>query len=104
MLKVSRITKLSTFTVYKMLNNIESIDMVSPLSYSVNAAKGDVYLYFANFSVNERHNRSSHQRCSGKKGVLRNFAKFTGKHLCQSLFFNKVASGLQFPPTLLSLN
>ena len=22
---------------------------------------------------------------------LRNFAKFTGKHLCQSLFFNKVA-------------
>ena len=25
------------------------------------------------------------------KGVLRNFAKLTGKHLCQSLFFNKVA-------------
>ena len=24
-----------------------------------------------------------------KKGVLKNFAKFTGKHLCQSLFFNK---------------
>ena len=40
---------------------------------------------------------SSHQRCSMKKGVLRNFAKFTGKHLCQSLFFNKVAGwGLQF--------
>ena len=26
-----------------------------------------------------------------KKGVLRNFPKFTGKHLCQSLFFDKVA-------------
>ena len=26
-----------------------------------------------------------------KKGVLGNFAKFTGKHLCQSLLFNKVA-------------
>ena len=26
-----------------------------------------------------------------KKGTLKNFAKFTGKHLCQSLFFNKVA-------------
>ena len=26
-----------------------------------------------------------------KKGVLRNFAKFTGKDLCQGLFFNKVA-------------
>ena len=31
-------------------------------------------------------NRSSHQRCSVKKSVLRNFAKFTGKHLCQSLW------------------
>ena len=28
---------------------------------------------------------------SMKKGVLENFAKFAGKHLCQSLFFNKVA-------------
>ena len=26
-----------------------------------------------------------------EKGVLRNFAKFTRKHLCQRLFFNKVA-------------
>ena len=39
--------------------------------------------------------RSSHQRCSMKKDVLRNFTKFTGKHLCQSLFFNKVAGLLQ---------
>ena len=31
-----------------------------------------------------------------KKGVLRNFAKFTGKHLCRSLFLIKLqASGLQ---------
>ena len=35
--------------------------------------------------------KSSHQRCSAKKGVLKNFTKFTGKHLRQSLFFNKVA-------------
>ena len=34
--------------------------------------------------------RNSHQRCSMKKSVLRNFTKFAGKHLCQSLFFNKV--------------
>ena len=26
-----------------------------------------------------------------KKGVLKNFSKFTGKHMCQGLFFNKVA-------------
>ena len=35
--------------------------------------------------------RSSHRRCSIKIDVLKNFANFTGKHLCQSLFFNKVA-------------
>ena len=35
--------------------------------------------------------KSSHHRCSIKKGVLRNFTKFTGKHLRPSLFFNKVA-------------
>ena len=33
------------------------------------------------------------------KGVLRNFTKFTGKHLCQSLFFNNVA-GLRSPTLL----
>ena len=26
-----------------------------------------------------------------KKGVLKNVTKFTGKHLCQSLYFNEVA-------------
>ena len=34
-----------------------------------------------------------------KKDVLRNFTAFKGKHLCQSLFFNK-AAGLR-PATLL---
>ena len=41
---------------------------------------------------------NSHQRCSLKKDVLKNFAKFTGKHLCQSLFLKKV-EGLK--PTIL---
>ena len=30
-----------------------------------------------------------------KKDALKNFAKFKGKHLCQSLFFNKVADLLK---------
>ena len=30
---------------------------------------------------------------SCQKGVIRNYAKFTGKHLCQSFFF--MALGLQ---------
>ena len=38
--------------------------------------------------------QKQHLRCSVRKGVLRNFAKFTGKHLCQS--FNKVAEACNF--------
>ena len=34
--------------------------------------------------------RSSRPEVFCKKGVLRKLAKFLGKHLCQSLFFNKV--------------
>ena len=41
------------------------------------------------------HCRSSHRKCSLKKGVLKTFAKFTGKHLCQSLFFNFLKSLLK---------
>ena len=42
-------------------------------------------------SINRKRTRSSHRRCSVRKGVLRNFTKFTGKRLCQCLFFSKVA-------------
>ena len=37
------------------------------------------------------NNRSSPPEVFYKKGVVKNFAKFKGKHLCQSLFLNKVA-------------
>ena len=46
-----------------------------------------VHSNFIKFSIAFR---SNHQRCSIRKGV-RNFTKFTVKHLCQSLFLNKVA-------------
>ena len=35
--------------------------------------------------------RSSRPDVFCDKGALRNFTKFTGRHLCQSIFFNKVA-------------
>ena len=38
--------------------------------------------------------RSSYRRCSMKKGGLKNFARFTGKHLRQNRFDNKI-SGLR---------
>ena len=44
--------------------------------------------------------RSSRAEVFCKKGIFRNFAKVIGKHLCQSLFFNKF-SGWLTPATLL---
>ena len=59
----------------------------------------NLFSLFLIFYLHMYSTRSSHRRCSVKKGVLRNLTKFTGKHLHQSLFFNKVA-GLR-PPTWL---
>ena len=50
-------------------------------------------------SKKQSKNRSSRPVVFYKKGVLRNFTKFTRRQLCQSPFFNKVA-GLR-PATLL---
>ena len=60
-------------------------------------------IYYCWDSIAEKINsrrkyRGTHAEVFCNKGVLRNFAKFTGKHLCESLVFNKVA-GLR--PTLL---
>ena len=44
------------------------------------------YREFTLIKDDNTRDRSSHQRCSVTIEVLRNFAKFTGKHLCQSLF------------------
>ena len=44
-----------------------------------------------NFSLSLKKARSSHRSSSIEKAALKNVAKFTGKHLCQSIFFSKVA-------------
>ena len=82
-------------TFFKLESTLEKF--LSAKSFS-HKSRGEKYRgYLADFSVNasqseiDHSSRSSHQICSLKNGVLRNFAKFTGKHLCQSLFFNKVA-------------
>ena len=41
-------------------------------------------------------NRKSHQRCFIWKDVIKNFAKVSRKHLCQDLFFTKVAGKKDF--------
>ena len=54
--------------------------------------KGLFRCYFSRaWWVNLRKLRSSRLEVFCRKDVLKNVAKFRGKHLCQSLFFNKVA-------------
>ena len=50
--------------------------------------------YCYTFLFLKKLSRGSRPEVFCEKGVLRNFAKFTGKHLCQSLFLIK----LQVPP------
>ena len=45
-------------------------------------------------------NRTSRPEVFCKKGILENVTNFTGKHLCQSLFFNKV-TGLSILPGII---
>ena len=42
---------------------------------------------FHGYMVFKENYRSSHRRCFVRKGILKNFAKFTRKHLRQSPFF-----------------
>ena len=51
-----------------------------------------------------KNDRSSHRRYSVEKGVVRNVAKLTKKHLCQGHFFNKVVGLRLRPATLLKRN
>ena len=46
-----------------------------------------------------KHSEAVVQRCSVKKGVLRNLINFTGKHLCQSLFLIKLQAFVKFLTT-----
>ena len=55
--------------------------------------KGGEGTYFYFRTRQPSRYRSTHQRCSVENVVLKIFAKFTVKHLCQCqrLFFNKIA-------------
>ena len=59
--------------------------MAALLSYQLN-----ILQYVIGSLLEIERKRSIHGRCSVRKGVLRNLARFTGKHLCHSLFLNKV--------------
>ena len=56
-------------------------------------------LTFATYILNFSRNSRLEVFC--KKGIFKSFAKYTGKHLCQSLVFNK-ATGMT-PATLICI-
>ena len=53
------------------------------------------YKEIIELNISKLLHRSSHQRCSMKLGVLKSFAKFTGKNPYQSRFLKLRASCLQ---------
>ena len=64
-----------------------------------NVQEGYQLIFLINlWTPSKTYFRSSYPEVFCEKGALRNFVKFTGKHPCKSLFFNKVA-GLR-PVTL----
>ena len=84
--KPARIVFLLKFSCIECL--FSKINLIKTLlRYQLSQASLDYLLSIS--TENPAKFRSSHRRCPVRKGVLRNFAKFTRKHLCQSLFLKK---------------
>ena len=85
--------------------NISAISLswnkVTPLSIKFTVSLWFISSEKSAFTACQHFFRSSRPEVLNKKGVARNFTKFTGKHLCQSIFFNKVAN--LRPATLLNM-
>ena len=69
----------------------EESKISTTLSIHVMQKQRDVFKILSNIYGWVFHVRNSRPEVFRKKGVLKNFAKFTRKYLCQSLFFNKAA-------------
>ena len=76
------------YEIFKNTFFIELLQTTTPYFISPLLLIREVYLHQEWFYLLK--GRSSRPEVFCKKGVLENVAKFTGKHLCQDLFFNKV--------------
>ena len=80
--------KLNFFLWTKLLENLllaKYLISVAASSMLRNCFKNHFWKLEKCFDKYLRKGRSSRRRCSVKKGVLRDFAKLTRKHLCQSI-------------------
>ena len=86
----------------KLSSEIEQIQGEAPTLFSVDklinswkeeldVLKGERKTRFSELEYRTFSTRSGRTEVLCKKDVLKNFAKFTGKQLCWSLLFNKVA-------------
>ena len=76
---------------YVSENQTHELHAIILLSVYAGGAKWKYFSTSIMYSLSMPLFRSSRPEVFCRKGVLRNFAKFTGKHLCQNLVFNKVA-------------
>ena len=87
----SDIIKGKIFLIFSIIINCHTAKLPNLLAGEVSRTStfknsfGQLLLHWVN-----QMDRNSHRKCSVRKGVLRNFAKFTATHLCQGLFINKV--------------
>ena len=81
--------------IYLFKNNLNNTNR-NNIKYQVQNEKNGRIVELLIPTLNKIISRSSHQRGSLRKGVIRKFAKFTEKHLCQSFFSccNKAAATL----------
>ena len=81
--------KICHFSIFQLIVRVFQVFVMQNIYKSANDAT--ILRQTVNFHFTTRSSRPEVLR---EKCVLKNFAKFTGKNLCQSLFLNNIA-GLQ---------
>ena len=83
---------------WSLLNKVDTYfeEHLPNTAFALHTHHSLLLIHFALYSATSSHHyrycsESTHLEVFDKKPVLRHFAKFTGKHLCQSFFFNKLA-------------
>ena len=88
--------KFVTFLRPPILKNICERLLLKLFSKTVSISKSHNIIYYSLL-----RQKQSFRCVLYKKGALRNFVKFTGKHVCQGLFFIKLQASSLKPATLL---
>ena len=77
--------------IFKFPNSGNFLNAITAASEVPYISKIQILLSLNVWCSQQTHLQKQPQVVFYKKGVVRNFAKFTRKHLCQSLSFNRVA-------------